>query len=126
MLFDTDVLIWYLRGNEKAVLALENSESRELSIISYMELLQGARNKNEVKIIRGLIKDLDFEVLPLTENIGHRASVYMEEYCLKVDMCLADALLAATAVENHLLVCTGNNKHYKPIAEIEIKVFRPQ
>ena len=126
MLFDTDVLIWYLRGNEKAALALENSESRELSIISYMELLQGARNKNEVKIIRGLIKDLDFEVLPLTENIGHRASVYMEEYCLKVDMCLADALLAATAVENHLLVCTGNNKHYKPIAEIEIKVFRPQ
>lgn len=125
MLFDTDVLIWYLRGNEKAAGVLENADSRELSIISYMELLQGARDKNEVKVIRSFIKDLDFEVLPLTENIGHRASVYMEEYCLKVDMCLADALLAATAVENHLLVCTGNNKHYKPIAEIEIKVFRP-
>ena len=125
MLFDTDVLVWYLRGNEKAALALEKAESRDLSIISYMELLQGARNKNEVKVIRSLLKDLDFEVLPLTENIGHRASVYMEEYCLKVEMCLADALLAATAVENHLLFCTGNNKHYKPITEIEIKTFRP-
>jgi len=125
MLFDTDVLIWYLRGNEKAAVALEHADGRELSIISYMELLQGARNKKEVKVIRSFLKDLDFQVLPLTENIGHRASVYMEEYCLKVQMCPADALLAATAVENHLVLCTGNNKHYKPITEIEIKTFRP-
>ena len=125
MLFDTDVLIWYLRGNEKAARALEKADRRELSIISYMELLQGARNKREIKVIRGLLKDLDFESLPLTENIGHRASVYMEEYCLKVDMCLADALLAATAVENHLVFCTGNKKHYKPITEIQIQIFQP-
>lgn len=125
MLFDTDVLIWYLRGNEKAARVLENADSRELSIVSYMELLQGARNNKETKVIRSFLKDLNFESLPLTENIGHRASVYMEEYCLKVDMCLADALLAATAVENHLVLSTGNKKHYKSITEIEMKVFRP-
>jgi len=125
MLFDTDVLIWYLRGNEKAAQVLEKADSRELSIISYMELLQGARNKKEIKVIRSFLKDLNFESLPLTENIGHRATVYMEEYCLKVDMCLADALLAATAVENHLVLCTGNKKHYKSITEIEMKVFQP-
>lgn len=125
MLFDTDVLIWYLRGNEKAARVLENADSRELSIVSYMELLQGARNNKEIKVIRGFLKDLNFESLSLTENIGHRASVYMEEYCLKVDMCLADALLAATAVENHLVLCTGNKKHYKSITEIEMRVFRP-
>jgi len=125
MLFDTDVLIWYLRGNEKAALALEKSDSRELSIISYMELLQGARNKKEIKVIRSFLKDMNFESLPLTENICHRASVYMEEYCLKVDMCLADALLAATAVENHLAICTGNKKHYRSITEIEMRVFQP-
>lgn len=125
MLFDTDVLIWYLRGSEKAAQALQEADSRQLSIVSYMELLQGARNKQEIKVIRSFIKDLDFEIVPLTENIGHRASVYMEEYGLKVELCLADALLAAAAVENHLLFCTANNKHYKPITEIEIKLFRP-
>ncbi len=125
MLFDTDVLIGYLRGHEKAAAVLEQAEDRQISVVSYMELLQGARDKNEVKIIRSFLKDMGFEVIPLTENIGHRASVYMEEYCLKVQMCLADALLAATAVENHLMLCTGNNKHYKPIAELEITVFRP-
>lgn len=125
MLFDTDVLIWYLRGNGKAAGAIEEAQDRQISVVSYMELLQGARDKNEIKIIRSFLKDLDFGTIPLTENIGHRASVYMEEYCLKVEMCMADALLASTAVENHLMLCTGNNKHYKLITEIEIKMFRP-
>ena len=124
MLFDTDVLIWYLRGNKKAAAVMEQAEDRQLSVVSYMELLQGARDKNEVKIIRNFLKELAFDIVPLTENIGHRAAVYMEEYCLKVEMCLADALLAATAVENHFILCTGNNKHYKPIAELEMTVFR--
>ena len=124
MLFDTDVLIWYLRGNEKAARVLEKADSRDVSVVSYMELLQGARNKREVKVIRDFLKEMNFQSLPLGENIGHSALVYMEEYCLKIDMCLADALLAATAVEHHLVLCTGNKKHYQSITEIEIKVFR--
>ncbi len=125
MLFDTDVLIWYLRGNEKAARVMETAESRHISVVSYMELLQGARDKKEIRLIRDFLKDLGFQTLPLTENIGYRASVYMEEYCLKIAMCLADALLAATAVDNHLPLCTGNKKHYKSIAELELKWFRP-
>jgi hypothetical protein len=125
MIFDTDVLSWYLRGHEKAADVIQQAGDKQISVVSYMELLQGARDKKEVKIIRGFLKELGFEMLPLTENIGHRASVYMEEYCLKVDMCLADALLAATAVENQALLCTGNRKHYKSITELEIKLFQP-
>jgi predicted nucleic acid-binding protein len=49
----------------------------------------------------------------------------MEEYCLRVEMCLANALLAATAVENNLPLYTGNAKHYKLIHELEIKPFHP-
>ena len=93
MLFDTDVLIWYLRGNERAARVMDASQSRHISVVSYMELLQGARDKKEVRLIRSFLKDLGFETLPITENIGYRASVYMEEYCLKIAMYLADALL---------------------------------
>ena len=126
MLFDTDILIWYFRGNLKAAKALEQAGQRAVSVVSYMELLQGARNKNEIKLIRKFLKDADFEIVPLTENIGHRAAVYMEEYCLRVEMCLADALLAATAVENNLPLYTGNAKHYKLVRELEIKPFHPE
>jgi len=42
MIFDTDILIWVQRGNEKAARLIEKTEDRYLSIQSYMELLQGA------------------------------------------------------------------------------------
>jgi hypothetical protein len=125
MLFDTDVVIWAMRGNEKAADAIDQASEPAISIISYMELLRGARDKREIKQIRSFLKDVDFNILPVMENIGHRASIYMEEYCLKVDMCVADALLAATAAEHQLTLITGNKKHYSPVTDIDLKVFRP-
>jgi predicted nucleic acid-binding protein len=124
MLFDTDVLIWVLRGNRQAAKAIETSQSRCLSVVTYMELLQGARDRREVKSIKRFLTDLAFMMTPLSENIGHRASIYMEEYGLKVSMSLADALLAATAVELHETLCTANRKHFSPVSELDLQVFR--
>ena len=45
MLVDSDVLIWYLRGLPKATLFLDALPAIRLSAISYMELVQGLRNK---------------------------------------------------------------------------------
>jgi predicted nucleic acid-binding protein len=125
LLFDTDVLIWAFRGNRRAAKALESGGFRHVSVVTCMELLQGSRSRQETRTIKGFLADLGFQVLPLTENIGHRAAIYMEEYGLKVAMCLADALVAATAVETQLALCTGNRKHYAPIAELDLHVFRP-
>lgn len=125
MLFDTDVLIWVLRGNHAAAKIVENSDERYLSVVTYMELLQGARDRREVKSIKAFLSDLAFTIVPLSENIGHRASIYVEEYGLKASMCMADALLAATAVESHHTLCTANRKHYAPIGELDLHVFRP-
>jgi predicted nucleic acid-binding protein len=124
MLFDTDVLIWVFRGSESAARVVERAEQRHVSVVTYMELLQGARDRAEVRNIKDFLVDLSFQMAPLDENIGHRASIYMEEYALKAGLRLADALIAATAVEHHLPLCTGNRKHYRSIGELEIKVFR--
>ena len=125
MLFDTDVLIWIFRGNEKAAKAVDASPDRAVSSVTYMELLQGARDKRELKSIQSFLADFGFQMLPLSENIGHRAAIYMEEYALKCAMCVGDALVAATAVENHLVLCTGNRKHFTPIKDLDLRVFRP-
>ena len=85
MLFDTDVLIWALRGHRRAAVAIDSAESREVSVVNYMELLQGARDKRESKTIKSFLSDFAFRMLPLTENIGHRAAIYMEEYLNNVD-----------------------------------------
>ena len=125
MLFDTDVLIWVFRGNRSAAKALEKCDQRHLSVVTYMELLQGSRDRQEVRTIKGFLADFAFRMLPLTENIGHRAAIYMEEYGLKVAMCVADALVAATAVERQVTLYTGNRKHYSPISELDLRVFPP-
>jgi len=125
MQFDTDVLIWFFRGHNGAARLIENTPERYISVVSYMELLQGAQDKKESRIIKSFLSDFNFQTLPLTENIGHRALIYIEEYGLKVSLCVADALVAATAVENHLPLATANRKHYRPIADLEINIFRP-
>jgi len=123
MLFDTDVLIWALRGSEKAAETIDDTPERYISVVTYMELLQGVRERRESAAVRSFISDF-FDMLPLTENIGHRAAIYMEEYCLKAGLRLADALISATAVENGVPVCTGNRKHYRVVKDLDIKHFR--
>ena len=124
MMYDTDILIWYARGNERAARAFEKDPEKCLSIQSYMELLQGAQDKAEQKLLKDFIHTFDFAVLPLTENIGHRALVYIEEYSLSTGMRSADALIAATAVENNVALCTGNAKHFRAVKELQLKALR--
>ncbi len=124
MIFDTDVLIWVFRGHEGAAQLVEGTDDRRISMVTYAEFIQGVRNRQELKKIKNLLNDFAFQTLPLTENIGHRASVYMEEYTLKTALYLADALIAATAVEHHLTLCTANRKHYREINDLHLKIFR--
>ena len=82
MIFDTDIFIWAQRGKEKAAKMMEKSDERLLSIQTYMELLQCAKKKTQHKYVKDFLSSFGFTVLPLTENIGHRASIYIEEYTL--------------------------------------------
>ncbi|MBL1277567.1 MAG: type II toxin-antitoxin system VapC family toxin [Ectothiorhodospiraceae bacterium] len=125
MIFDTDILIWVQRGNEKAAKLIEKDEDRFLSIQTYMELLQGAKNKTQHRNVKGFISEFEFSILPLTENIGHRALIYVEEYSLSSNMRAGDAIIAATAVENNIPLVSSNVKHFKVVKELELKRFKP-
>ena len=125
MIFDTDILIWVQKGNEKAAQLIEIAENRYLSIQSYMELLQGAKDKKHHKYVKNFISEFEFSILPFTENIGHRALIYVEEYALSSGMRAGDAIIAATAVENKMPLSSSNFKHFKIIKELELKAFKP-
>jgi len=125
MLFDTDVLIFVQRGNIKAAKLIEKTRERKISILTYMELLQGAKDKKQHKYTIDFLKTFDFEILPLTENIGHRAAVYVEEYSLSHNIRSGDAIIAATAVENGLSLSSANVKHFKHIKELDLVIFKP-
>lgn len=126
MIFDTDIIIWLQRGNLKAASLIEKDNVRMISIQTYMELLQCVNNKKQQQIIRNFLREFDFTLLPLTENIGHRASIYIEEYSMVNGLRAGDAIIAASAIENDVMLATGNYKHYKIIPNLELHPFKPK
>lgn len=125
MLFDTDILIWVQRGNRKAATLIERAPERRISLQTYLELLQLAKDKSQHRHTKDFLAAFGFLILPLTENIGHRAAIYLEEYALAGGLRAGDALIAATATENSLTLVTGNAKHFRIIKDLSLKVFIP-
>ncbi len=125
MLIDTDVLIWFLRGRRSARVAIAECPSVELSAVTYMELAQGVRDKEELRMLRQTIRLNEWRVLPVTEDISYRATMYVENYSLSDGVRLADALIAASAVQAGLVLLTANSRHYRCIPDLALEQYRP-
>ena len=149
MLFDTDILIWVQRGNGKAANWVDQASSRYISVQTYLEMIQDAENSAQLRETKKYLFAAGFTLLPFTEQISHRAMVYLEEYGLSHRMGAGDAIIAATAVEQGLPLATGrpnvytsfwaqpkratrlvassqvNAKHFRAIRDLELKVFKP-
>ena len=125
MMIDTDVLIWYMRGNSKAKEVVEKLNSFFISVITYMELVQGMRNKRELTFLRSALRKWNVKIIFINEDVSAKAMFLVEQHYLSNSLVLADALIAATAVSNGLTLLTGNTKHYKIIKNIELEGFKP-
>jgi predicted nucleic acid-binding protein len=125
MVIDTDVLIWYMKGNQTAYKTIEALKSFSISVVTYMELVQGMRNKNELNHLRRALHAWNSKILYISEEISVKAMFFVEQHYLSHSIQLADALIGATAILHGLPILTGNDKHYKIFKDLEIKKFRP-
>jgi predicted nucleic acid-binding protein len=125
VVIDSDVLIWYLRGNKNAKNALNKNIPFKISVINYMELIQGMKDKRELKLVRKYLKKWSVEIIQINENISTRAMFLVEDYYLSHALGLGDAIIAATTLENQEILLTANDKHYKFIPNIQINKFKP-
>jgi len=91
LIIDTDVLIWYLRGSQKAKKVVESNIPFSISAVTYMELIQGMKNKEEFKIFQKQIKNWNIDIMQIDKEISSRAVFYIQEYSLSHSMMLADA-----------------------------------
>jgi predicted nucleic acid-binding protein len=126
LIFDTDILIWFLRGNENARKAVLDNSGFSISAVTYMELVQGMKNKRELQIMKKMINSLGVKVLPITPQITNDAIELVEKFYLSGSMELADALIAATCKAYANTLFTSNDKHYKVVDGLDIQIFRPQ
>jgi predicted nucleic acid-binding protein len=125
MLIDTDVLIWYLRGNLNAQNIIANNIPFKISVITYMELLQGMKSKNELKILQKCLKRWAVEIIQINETISTRAMFLVEDYFLSHSLELSDAIIVAASLERQETLLTANDRHYKFIPNIQVKKFKP-
>ena len=124
-LVDTDVLIWNLRGNPAAAALLDGHRGFALSAVTWMELVQGVRDGLELRTLRQALTFWQADIIHVTESISARACYLVEEHTLAQSLQLADALIAATALELGRPLITANDRHYRFIPQLELRVFRP-
>jgi predicted nucleic acid-binding protein len=116
-LIDTDVLIDISRGSVDAA-DLVDALPEEIFIarISAMELIVGARNKSDQKVIEKFISL--YSIKELSDAIGHEAHSQLKRYAKSHGLTLADALIASTAIVNNLTLVSRNEKHFRPIKQL--------
>jgi predicted nucleic acid-binding protein len=120
---DSDVIIWNWRGRESAATVLA-AEPFAISAVTYMELVQGMRNPRELKSLRSDLKLWQAKILPIAEVISRRAATLVETHFLSHHLQLADALIAATALEHKLVLLTSNTKHFQAVKDLKLETFR--
>jgi predicted nucleic acid-binding protein len=125
MLVDTDVLIWHLRGYPQATRRLDELGSLTLSAVSYLEVLQGMRNKAELVAVKKMLQHRAATLLPISEAITQRAIDLMEAMTLSHGLQMGDALIAATALDRALPVLTANVKHFGAVPGLKVEAFTP-
>lgn len=117
-LVDTTVIIDHLRGSRKAAVFLEEFNP-QISIVTIAELIQGAQNKQEQASSIKLCEN--FQTLTLNGKISSIAIELMKKFYLPHGIRLLDALIAATALENKLVLITNNLKHFRFIKGLEVQ-----
>jgi len=125
-LLDTNICVFFLRGNESIVKQIINNGVTNcfISEITVAELLYGVEcdesNSSENRKKVGELIDI-LSVVPITSALQEYASqkaVLRKEGKLIDDM---DLLIGATAITNNMILVTDNEKHLSRLRNIKVE-----
>jgi hypothetical protein len=114
-IIDSDVLIDYLQGVEAARAELARYPKREISILSWMEVLAGADTAEEEQDCRRFLST--FTIHPLSVEVAAEAVKLRR----RVRLRLPDAIIWATAKTQSCLLVTRNTKDF-PASDPGVRV----
>jgi predicted nucleic acid-binding protein len=117
ILLDTDVLVDFFRGLDKAVAFVNQYNERIiLSSIVVAELYGGIKGDAEQNALQHFISL--FRVVPIDAAIGKAGGLYRRDYGKSHGVGLADAILAATAESENAELKTLDIKHYPMVKNL--------
>jgi len=113
--FDTNILIDYLVGSPEAEAEFSRFRDRRVSIVTWMEVLAGARSDAEENVIDLFLRD--FRVVEITRAVARQAVEIRKTHRIR----LPDALIWASAISESALLVTRNTKDF-PVDDPGIRV----
>lgn len=99
---DTNILIDYLKGVEAARSELDRYDTPIVSIVTWMEVLVGARDDNELVTLRAFLRG--FRLAELTRDVALLAVEKRRSHRVRIP----DAVIWATAEAGGCLLVTRN------------------
>lgn len=114
--FDTNILIDFLRGDARALAEITRYSKRFISIISWMEVMVGCASSEEEAHAKSLLGG-HFTVIPLDETIAVLAVEIRRKWRLK----LPDAIIFAAAQRHNTLLITRNSRDF-PAGDPAIRI----
>lgn len=118
-LYDTDVIIQYLKGDIGAKKLIESDTGRQcISVITIAEIYSKVRGKNELEAIKSITEY--FTIQDINAKIAEMAGLYQKKHGKKYALKLRNAMMAATAEYNSLELKTLDVEGYPMIKQIEI------
>jgi tRNA(fMet)-specific endonuclease VapC len=117
-LIDTNIFIAILKGDAKLKLFVE-SLACALDTTVYTELIQGSKNKSEVQKIEKYLTR--FELIHFDKNISQRTLELIRTYSKSHNLMFGDAVIAATCLENDLILLTYNVKDFRFIKNLKTR-----
>jgi predicted nucleic acid-binding protein len=124
VIVDTDILIDAGRGVSDAVAYLQLVEQQlplATSVVTQMELFIGCRNKTELQSVERFL--LRFRIIQLTERISESAVDLLRQYRLSHGLLIADALIAATALDFDVHLLSKNQRDYRFISGLHLLAY---
>lgn len=120
ILCDTNILIEVYRGNGLIIKEVVKIGEQNIAIsdVTCAELLYGARNKEELKILKRDINKLT--CIPINSQISNLSVQLVDKYSLSHKLSLPDALIAATAIVYGIKLFTLNQKDFKFIKQVKL------
>jgi len=116
-LLDTNILSKIFYGNADVKNFVDNLVVGVETIV-YIECIQGSISNSDKRRIKRSLQGLEF--YPLTNEIAQKAIELIDNYSNSHGLLLADAIIAATALEYDLTLITYNTKHFQFIKSLKL------
>lgn len=117
-LIDTNIFIAILKGNATLKLFVENLACALDSTV-YAELIQGSKTKAEVQKIEKYLSR--FDLIHFDKTISQKTLELLRTYSKSHNLMFGDAIIAATCLENNLILLTYNVKDFRFIKGLKIQ-----